>query len=156
MTGRKVRSRKEPTRISSTARIAKIRIHYVNIFSCMISFVVLDGGSTERLTQPCRRCSCTCWLVSPFLYSGSYLVVGILLSFFSSVCTGLRFGMFFGITIPSCINTGSRHSINDSDPYFLNLHLLYLKSYPVFCSSSGSLSCVRMFMNSSPVIVSFS
>ena len=59
MTGRNVRSRKEPTRQSSTASTAKIRLKYVNTFSWMISFVVLEGGSTARLTQPCRRCSCT-------------------------------------------------------------------------------------------------
>ena len=67
MTGRKVKSRKDPTIQSRTASTTKIKLKYVKTLSCMISFVVLDGGSTALLVQPWSLCSCTCWLVSPVL-----------------------------------------------------------------------------------------
>ena len=65
MTGRNVRSRKDPAIHKRIARITNIRLKYVNTLLWMISFVVLAGGSTAVFVQPCRRCSCTCWFVSP-------------------------------------------------------------------------------------------
>ena len=52
MTGRNVRSRKDPTMQSSTASTAKMRLKYVKIFSCTISFVVFDEESTVLFVHP--------------------------------------------------------------------------------------------------------
>ena len=42
MIGRKVRFRKEPTRINNTVIIRNIKLKYVSVFDRMISFVVLS------------------------------------------------------------------------------------------------------------------
>ena len=52
MMGKKVRSRKDPTRISSTAMMAKTRLKYVKRLLLTISRTVLEGGSTGVLAQP--------------------------------------------------------------------------------------------------------
>ena len=65
MMGIKVRSRKDPTMISRTAISRKIRLKYVKTLDFTISEVVLEGGSTDRLSQPLTMYSSTCRLVRP-------------------------------------------------------------------------------------------